>query len=148
MPCARKSCTSSHSPAATSATAVALANALRTGLAALLSWPAIHLAYTVIDGLTDTGETADAAVVLGSQVNPDGSLFARLEQRLRGGLGCEGYLEGDRMRDYLRQHGVPAAAIITDKRRDTTYYNRVMAARAVVDRAATTTPTVLQPPKA
>ena len=140
-------------------------NALRTGLVALLSWPVIHLAYTVIDGLTDTGETADAAVVLGSQVNPDGSLFTRLEQRLRGGLGlyrahrvptiivcgglgCEGYLEGDRMRDYLRQHGVPAAAIITDKRRDTTFYNRVMAARAVVDRAATTTPTVLQPPKA
>ena len=105
--------------------------ALILGLLLALSWPAAHLAYTVADGLHDAGESADAAVVLGSRVNPDGTLSARLEQRLRcglglyrahrvpkiivsGGLGREGYFEGDKMRDYLQQHGVPAAAIITD----------------------------------
>ena len=110
---------------------------IRTGLALLLSWPALHLAYTIADGMHDAGETADAAVVLGSKVNPDGTLSARLEQRLRcglglyrahrvptlivsGGLGREGYFEGDKMRDYLRQHGVPAAAIITDNHGDNT----------------------------
>ena len=116
---------------------MALRTALRTGLAALLIWPAIHLTYTVIDGCSDAGETADAAVVLGSKVNPDGTLSTRLEQRLNcglqlyrsrrapkiivsGGLGREGYCEGDKMKEYLVQHGVPNAAIIIDNHGDNT----------------------------
>ncbi len=110
---------------------------LITGFAILLIWPIIHLTYTVIDGISDTGETADAAVVLGSKVNPDGTLSARLAQRLNcslqlyhsrrvpkiivsGGLGREGYFEGDKMKEYLVQHGVSNSAIITDNHGDNT----------------------------
>jgi vancomycin permeability regulator SanA len=100
-------------------------------------WMLGHLAYTTIDGLTDAGRAADVGVVLGNKVNEDGSLSERLRQRLlcglklyqsgrvktlivSGGLGREGYYEGDKMRDFLLQNGVPRTAIVVDNHGDNT----------------------------
>ncbi|WP_394776006.1 ElyC/SanA/YdcF family protein [Flavobacterium sp.] len=68
--------------------------------------------------MTDTLKKADIAVILGNKVNDDGTLSERLEKRLEcglklyrdnrikkilvsGGLGSEGYYEGDKMKEYL-----------------------------------------------
>jgi vancomycin permeability regulator SanA len=100
-------------------------------LAIFLIWFLGHLVYTTIDGLRDEGRNADIAVVLGSKVNEDGSLSERLKQRLKcglhlyemgrvkkiivsGGLGKEGYYEGDKMRDFLIQNGISDSLIIVD----------------------------------
>lgn len=105
--------------------------------ALLLSWMLIHCVVITIDGRTDKGNAADVAVILGNKVNEDGSLSERLKQRLlcglqlfkagrvkqlivSGGLGREGFYEGDKMRDFLVQNGVPASAIITDNKGNTT----------------------------
>ncbi|WP_210114268.1 YdcF family protein [Hymenobacter aquaticus] len=97
----------------------------------------MHTSVVVADGLTDSGQRADVAVVLGNTVNPDGSLSERLRQRLdcglhlyragrvprllvSGGLGKEGFYEGSKMRDYLRQQGVPGNRIIVDNKGNTT----------------------------
>jgi vancomycin permeability regulator SanA len=110
---------------------------LRWLAAGLLLWVAAHIGYTTYDGLHDDGRRAGVAVVLGNKVNEDGSLSERLRQRLAcalrlyrqgrvrrllvsGGLGREGYYEGDKMRDYLRQHGVPDSLIIVDNQGDNT----------------------------
>ncbi|QHT67836.1 YdcF family protein [Rhodocytophaga rosea] len=94
-------------------------------------WVLLHLASITIDGLTDTGQKADMAVIMGSKVNEDGTLSTRLEKRLAcglhlykagrvnkllvsGGLGKEGFYEGDKMKAYLLEHGVPATSIIVD----------------------------------
>lgn len=107
---------------------------LATGL---LLWFGAHIGYTTCDGLRDEGRVADVAVVLGSKVNEDGTLSERLRQRLAcglrlyrqgrvrrllvsGGLGREGYYEGDKMRDYLRQQGVPDSLILVDNHGDST----------------------------
>lgn len=100
-------------------------------LLVLITWFSCHTIYAVTDGLTDEGKSADVAVILGSKVNEDGTLSARLEKRLAcglqlyltgrakklivsGGLGKEGFPEGDKMRDFLVAHGVPKPAIIVD----------------------------------
>lgn len=87
--------------------------------------------YTIIDGSIDRGEKADIAVVLGSKVNEDGTLSERLKKRLEcglnlyksgrikkiivsGGLGKEGYYEGDKMKDFLLENGVASDLIIVD----------------------------------
>ena len=110
---------------------------LRYNLGIGITWLGLHLAYITCDGLRDDGAPADLAVVLGNKVNEDGTLSERLRQRLlcglhlyragrvqrllvSGGLGREGYYEGDKMRDFLRQNGVPAAAIIVDNAGNTT----------------------------
>lgn len=104
---------------------------IKTLVSGLLFWFSIHTAYTVIDGLTDDGSIADVAVILGNKVNEDGTLSTRLEKRLTcgsqlylngrvksvlvsGGLGKEGFLEGDKMRDFLINNGVPNSVIIVD----------------------------------
>lgn len=106
-------------------------------LTLLTVWGLVHTSVIVADGLTDSGQRADVAVVLGNTVNPDGSLSERLRQRLdcglrlyragrvsrllvSGGLGKEGFYEGSKMRDYLRQQGVPASRIIVDNKGNTT----------------------------
>ncbi|PJJ60642.1 YdcF family protein [Hymenobacter chitinivorans] len=106
-------------------------------LALLATWGLLHTGFVVTDGLTDTGERADVAVVLGNTVNPDGSLSERLRQRLdcglrlyqtgrvrrllvSGGLGKEGFYEGSKMREYLRQQGVPDSLIVVDNKGNTT----------------------------
>jgi hypothetical protein len=35
---------------------------------ALLFWFALHTAYTILDGITDKGKTADIALILGNKV--------------------------------------------------------------------------------
>jgi len=105
--------------------------------AGLLLWFGAHIGYTTFDGLRDEDRRADVAVVLGNKVNEDGTLSERLRQRLlcglrlyrqgrvrrllvSGGLGREGYYEGDKMREYLRQQGVPDSLILVDNHGDNT----------------------------
>jgi len=97
----------------------------------LLIWLCGHLIYITIDGLTDKKTQADIAVILGNKVNEDGSLSERLEKRMEcglslfqagrvkkilvsGGLGKEGFYEGDKMKEYLIKNNVPDSIIIVD----------------------------------
>lgn len=106
-------------------------------LCILFLWFFGHTTFTVIDGLTDRGKTADIAVILGNKVNEDGTLSARLESRLEcglalyrhgrvrrllvsGGRGQEGYFEGEKMKAYLLAHAVPDSLIIVDNYGDNT----------------------------
>src|SRR5262245_12855092 len=89
------------------------------------------------DGLTDTIDKADVAVVLGNTVDRDGQPSLRLQARLdkaldlyrrgvapvilvSGGLGAERYDEAAVMRQYLIARGVPAPHILVDSHGDTT----------------------------
>ncbi len=92
----------------------------------------LHIAFTVIDGLFSKPTTkADIALVMGNTVNTDGTLSYRLKQRLlcaidlynnqqinriivSGGLGKEGFWEGDKMMEFLLQNGIPSKNIIVD----------------------------------
>ena len=111
--------------------------ALKSVLAGFVLWVAAHTAYVVVDGLTDSGKPADVAVILGNKVNEDGTLSARLKSRLdcglrlyrsgrvkrlivSGGLGKEGFLEGDKMQAFLVASGVPDSAIVVDNHGDNT----------------------------
>ncbi len=101
------------------------------GLGVLATWVLVHTLLITWDGLRNSQQRADIAVILGNKVNEDGTLSQRLTQRLAcglalyrsgrvprllvsGGLGKEGFYEGTKMRDYLRAHGVPNSAIIVD----------------------------------
>lgn len=101
------------------------------GLGFLVAWLLGHTLLITCDGLRDSQQQADIGVILGNKVNEDGTLSERLTQRLAcglalyragrvarllvsGGLGQEGFYEGDKMREYLRAHGVPDSAIIID----------------------------------
>ena len=94
-------------------------------------WFLIHTIVITIDGLTNTSQKADIAVILGNKVNEDGTLSERLQKRVdcglglyqkgqvkqilvSGGLGKEGYYEGDKMKEYLLDKGVPDSVIIVD----------------------------------
>lgn len=85
----------------------------------------------VVRGLSDDAKPSDVIVVLGNAVLPGGAPSPRLQSRLdeslalyknhvaplifvSGGVGKEGYKEGDVMRDYLLAHGVPSVVIIVD----------------------------------
>lgn len=100
-------------------------------------WFAIHIAYTITDGLKDEGKSADVAVILGTTVNTDGTLSERLEKRLEcglklfqdkrvkniivsGGFGKEGFFEGDKMKQYLVGKGVPESLVIVDNKGNNT----------------------------
>jgi vancomycin permeability regulator SanA len=102
-----------------------------------LSWFLIHSIIISIDGLTDKKCIADVAVILGNKVNEDGTLSDRLKSRLdcglglfktgrvkkiivSGGLGKEGFNEGDKMHDYLIANGIPDSAISVDNKGDNT----------------------------
>lgn len=91
----------------------------------------VHVAIITWDGLHDEGAKADVAVILGTKVDPDGSLTARLQGRLdrglklyndslvkrfyvTGGLGKEGYYEGTVMANYLISKGVPEHLVTVD----------------------------------
>lgn len=96
-----------------------------------ISWFMIHTAVICIDGLSPTKQSADLAVILGTKVNEDGSLSERLIKRLdagielyksgrvkkilvSGGLGKEGFWEGEKMKEYLVQQGIKAGDIYVD----------------------------------
>jgi len=103
----------------------------RYGIRVLLVWFCIHTLFIVADGLLDEREKGDVGVILGTTVNPDGSLSERLTKRLdkgvqlyrdslvgmlvvSGGLGKEGFYEGTKMAEYLRAQGIPGGKIIVD----------------------------------
>lgn len=97
----------------------------------IISWFTIHTIYIIIDGLSDSGEKADIAIILGNKVNEDGTLSARLEKRLEtgielyknyrvkkilvsGGLGKEGFYEADKMKEFLISNAIPDSVILVD----------------------------------
>jgi vancomycin permeability regulator SanA len=103
----------------------------------VLFWFFIHTIFIVIDGLSDERKKADYAVILGSKVNPDGTLSERLEKRMQcglklyqekrvkkiivsGGLGKEGFYEAEKMFDYLLENQIPKQDIIIDNYGNTT----------------------------
>ena len=84
----------------------------------LILWFIFHSIFIVYDGLHDKNKKADVAVVLGNKINEDGTPSERLKARLKqsiklfrdnrvekiivsGGLGKEGFWEGDKMKEYL-----------------------------------------------
>lgn len=97
----------------------------------IISWFTIHTIYIIIDGLSDSGEKADIAIILENKVNEDGTLSARLEKRLEtgielyknyrvkkilvsGGLGKEGFYEADKMKEFLISNAIPDSVILVD----------------------------------
>lgn len=97
----------------------------------LMAWFIIHSVFIIVDGISDDGKKADLAVIPGSKVNEDGTLSERLKQRLEsgidlyksrrirkilvsGGLGKEGYYEGDQMKAFLISRGIPDSLITVD----------------------------------
>lgn len=121
-------------------------------------WFLVHSVFITIDGLSDNKKAADIALILGNKVNQDGTLSERLVNRLdcgvalyrakrvskiivSGGLGKEGFYEGDKMKAFLRLNGVPDSSIIVDnfgnntaasvdntlKLRDSLHFNSVIA---------------------
>ncbi|MGK6341652.1 YdcF family protein [Chryseobacterium sp. DT-3] len=97
----------------------------------MLLWLCGHLIYIIVDGLTDKNMHADIAVILGNTVNEEGTLSERLEKRVEcglnlyrygrvkkilvsGGLGKEGFYEGDKMKEYLIKNKVSDSIIIVD----------------------------------
>lgn len=106
-------------------------------LIAGLFWFTVHSLYITYDGLTNSTQKADLAVVFGNKVNEDGTLSVRLKARLdksielyqkkqvkdivvSGGLGKEGYWEGTEMKTYLIKSNIPAEKIIVDNFGDNT----------------------------
>lgn len=102
-------------------------------------------------GLSDHVEAADAVVVPGNTVHPDGRLSSRLEGRLdaalavfragnckvilvSGARGVEGVDESEAMKDYLVRQGVPLDRIIQDNQGFTTAATARNAARALHQR--------------
>lgn len=100
-------------------------------LTILLLWFVVHVIFITLDGLSDNGKSADIAVILGNKVNEDGTLSERLEKRLEsgltlyqnhrvkkiivsGGLGKEGFYEGDKMKAFLISKKIPDSVIIVD----------------------------------
>ncbi|WP_029268846.1 YdcF family protein [Flavobacterium sp. KJJ] len=100
-------------------------------LTLFLIWFIGHTIFITVDGLSDNGKNADVAVILGNKVNEDGTLSERLKKHLEcglglyqnrrikkiivsGGLGKEGFYEGNKMRDFLVANKVPDSLIIVD----------------------------------
>jgi len=100
-------------------------------LASLLLSLLAAVSALVLDGFTDDLFKADAALVLGNSVFPDGTLSPRLRGRVErgmelyksglvpkivvsGGLGKEGHYEGTAMAAWLMAHGVPEQDVVID----------------------------------
>ena len=103
-------------------------------------------AAIAIAGLRDQRVAADAIVVLGNTVMPDGQPSPRLRARLdcaldayrqklaptlivTGGFGKEGHDEAAVMAHYLVAHGVPAAALLLDSAGNDTAASAINVAR-------------------
>lgn len=106
----------------------------------LLIWFSAHMIYLLIDGMPDTKEKADVAIVLGNRVYSDGRLSSWLQGRVDVALGLyrngqvkkifvsggipddpSAYAEGTAMKRYLIKNGVPDTAVIIDDHGDNTY---------------------------
>ncbi len=104
---------------------------LKIVVSLFLLWFVVHSIYITFDGLNDEMKTADVAIVLGNKVNENGTPSERLKARLdksivlysqervkyiivSGGLGKEGFWEGDEMKKYLVKHQIPTQKIIVD----------------------------------
>jgi len=91
----------------------------------------LHIIAITLYGSIQTKKTADVAIVLGNKVHENGEVSTRLKARLdtalllyenrqvekilvSGGLGKEGFLEGDVMAEYLVGKGVARKNIIID----------------------------------
>ncbi len=114
---------------------------IKRTIVVLLLWCCIHLIYITIDGTRQFKGTADVAIVLGNEVYADGRLSSWLQGRVdvalllyrqgrvkkifaSGGIGTKKdgfYPEGNAMKAYLQQQGVPAADIIADNRGQNTF---------------------------
>ncbi len=114
-----------------------LTKILKSIMIAGFFWFMIHALYITYDGLTNSKQKADLAVVFGNKVNEDGSLSLRLQARLdksielyqknqikeilvSGGLGKEGYWEGTEMKKYLVKNKIPSDKILVDNFGDNT----------------------------
>jgi vancomycin permeability regulator SanA len=92
---------------------------------------AVIAGAVAIAGLNDQVTSADAVIVPGNTVHPDGTLSDRLQARLdvalaihragrcklifvSGATGTEGLDEAAAMKAYLVRHGVPAERIVQD----------------------------------
>lgn len=101
------------------------------------AWLALEIFAITAIGLADTARPSDVAIILGSKVNPDGSLSPRLQARLdralalyqqklvanlivSGGFGKEGHDEALVMKQYLLRQGIPETALIADQHGDNT----------------------------
>jgi vancomycin permeability regulator SanA len=109
----------------------------------LLAWLFLHTLYMTWDGMRLFDGTADVAIVLGNKVLDDGSLSPwlrdRVDEALRlyrnrqvkkifvsGGIDpLNGRKEGDAMKQYLVNQGVPAIAIVADNFGRNTYYTAI-----------------------
>lgn len=100
----------------------------------LLLWMSIHIVYITADGLHHYNGSADVAIILGNKVYKNDSLSSWLRGRVdaalvlyqtgkvkklfaSGGISKDknGYHpEGDAMKKYLLQHGVPDTAVVAD----------------------------------
>ncbi len=105
---------------------------IKTVFFLLASWFLLHCLVISYDGLNDDiPAKADCALLLGNKVEETGKLSLRLQSRcerglelyqkgivpkiiVSGGLGKEGFWEGDKMRDFLVENKVPDSCIIVD----------------------------------
>lgn len=104
---------------------------LKFTLIIFITWFSLHSVYIIVDGFSDRLNNADVAIVFGNKVNEDGTLSPRLKARLdkslelynqnriqfvivSGGLGKEGFLEAEKMKDYLLENKIPDNKIIVD----------------------------------
>jgi len=100
-------------------------------------WFLLHALLITADGLMDSPEKADVAVILGTTVHGNGQLSERLRSRVEkgldlyqagrvkfivvsGGLGKEGHYEAEVMKNYLLTRQVRTARIIVDNGGNTT----------------------------
>ncbi len=115
---------------------------------------AIAVLGLVVDGLTDSAEASDVVVVLGNEVQADGSPSARLAARLdaavdvyeaglvdavivSGAVGQSGHDEAVVMADYLVAEGVPIEVIVIDSEGFTTRATAVNSAAIMDERGWT-----------
>jgi vancomycin permeability regulator SanA len=111
---------------------------VKRGFLLSLVWFILHTLLITLDGLIDSKENAEVALVLGNTVQENGEMSERLKSRVdkglelykagqvktivvSGGLGKEGHYEAEVMKHYLLTHQVPATRILVDNYGNTTY---------------------------
>ncbi|MFC5473456.1 YdcF family protein [Paraherbaspirillum soli] len=117
----------------------------KVALAAIVAAFFLSAGAIAVDGFFDRISASDVAIVLGSKVNPDGSVSPRLAARLdktvelyrhgifsnvivSGGTGKEGVDEAVAMKKYLLARQIPAPSILVDSHGDTTMHTAINSA--------------------